>query len=421
MQLQNSLNGLRVLYGAGDVAVSAKGKLHALHCRGVRHPGFHTGHIQTHADPQRQDHRRHKHGALPAAAQHPEGLAQQHLRAEEAHKAQCRHAHQRQRQRRRLDASFEKLAPDQVVEPLSHRQRRADAQAEPEHMPRPGHRHHVVRRFTAAHAVNCQRRTGQNQARQNVDAQRPKPRDGMIHITPQLLVPGARGLQPGHQLIGRRQPADPCGGAAAVIPVEEDASQHLHCLAQRHHDHIQRRVKYRHCQDLSGKHGAEHREGVEEQHLPRRADKPQADVAPLQHTGGALDGGGQKARHRKSAQKHDAAGQIVGEKQSLPPDGEAVHHAHAAGRAEIGKERHGEKAAKGQSHPQSHLRAHAQQIGDRRIHQLDGGVVPGGDPEKGQKLVQRHRHQPYRQVCAPQRPKPAQVLAQQRSVKARCL
>ena len=123
----------------------------------------------------------------------------------------------------------------------------------------------------------------------------------------------------------------------------------------------------------------------------------------------------QKPRHRAGDADHHQPRQGVGHEQTLPPDGQGVHQPHAAAVVEIAPHRHGAQHGVAQHHD-----------GHRVGHYL---VIVGGE------LQGRHGHpvaQPLGQHGqrkqgaaegghAPQRPKPAQVLAKERGVKEGCL
>ena len=163
--------------------------------------------------------------------------------------------------------------------------------------------------------------------------------------------------------------------------------------------YIQNAVEDGQGQNMAGKHGAAHGEGEKEhphKHLGHQpAEHPAGAEDPQPHLGQQ----GQQAHHGAGQQVEAEGGDIVGDKKSLPPDGQGVIHGHRAGVHQIGEQGHGDKAPKDQrqgdtypgggvkdvGHQRSQLvrpRRHVKQLNGQRK-ELDGAVKSPDGPEPG--------------------------------------
>ena len=205
-----------------------------------------------------------------------------------------------------------------------------------------------------------------------------------------VVVPGD--LQVPAQPLHRCQPDHP-GRSGVAEAVVKGLPHLLHHAAQAEHQNVEDGVEHRHHQNLTGEHHAQHAEGVEKQHLPQAAGQGRGP-------GGAIHGAGrqqhrrfQRRGHKLHAQGHQQPRQVIGEKQALPPDGEAVEHPHRPGHGEIGEQRHGKEHAGDDTAEHAEVGPGVQQVPDQVPRPADG-VRFGIAAEGGDKACHRPGQQP---------------------------
>ena len=170
-------------------------------------------------------------------------------------------------------------------------------------------------------------------------------------------------------------------------------------------------------QDVAGKHGAEHGEGVEEQIQQGGDHQPGEQAGEHHRAAGGLRRQGQEEHGQVGQDEEAQPRQVAGEEEALPPQGEGVEQAHGAGAVQVGEHRHGRQQAE-----------HHRQEG--------GGAEPAGGVQvvEGehtgphlrpagaavQQDAQGEAHGPDEPVQPPDGPEPGEVLGKQGLVKVRC-
>ena len=142
------------------------------------------------------------------------------------------------------------------------------------------------------------------------------------------------------------QGGEPLGHLFNVAPEAGKAVEHgLQHGVHQGKDHIdqqiQNAVKGGQRQNVSGEHGAEHREGVEKQGGYTLNQQPYRQRVQVQTAVHGLH----CRRHQKDCQMgqkdEGQAGEVVGDKQGVPVQGKGVHHAGRAGEEQVAEHRHG--------------------------------------------------------------------------------
>ena len=380
-------------------------KLHPVHLGRVGYAGLKPGEVEAHHAEQGRKHRRHRQPALPPA-EHPEGFVQQHPGRE----VTGHHEHD-------LPAAGEHGGDHAKGQP------RAEGHAVLEHRAHGLDGHHVPRALQPPGAVEEERPHGEQQGRDGVYAHCPQAvklqhplaaghLGGLVHPVPEgaypLLQPHHRG-EPFHHLMHAVREA----GKAVIKRPEHNAQQLRHANDQE----IDHGVKGGQGQKVPGEHGAEHRQGVEEEPLSARRRQPEAQPLPAHHAPRQLHQQGEQENHQVGHNQEGQPRQIVGEEQPLPPDGQSAEEVGRTGIIQVAEHRHG--------------RQHPEYKG-----QLEGQLRRGlGHHVKGEVLhvacvmlvhlekhqpVQGQHHQPDGEVRPPQGPEAADSLFENRPIKERC-
>ena len=231
----------------------------------------------------------------------------------------------------------------------------------------------------------------------------------------QLLLIGAVGTDLLHEIHHGAEPLHRAG-IAAVQAEAEALCQQIHREIRQHGQEVQQAVQGGQHEDVAHNEGAEGGKAEEEnalacntqnrhQHPHRLKAAVQEGYQHNQHTGDGIGNG-----------HHHKAGENVGDKQPLPPDGQGVHQPHAAGVIEVVPHRHGTQ--------------HGIDNGDDR-HAVAQHIVVGlrgfqRRPEVKPAVQQVHQHgqreqRPAEGGQSPQRPVPAQIFPEKGAVKAQCL
>ena len=160
---------------------------------------------------------------------------------------------------------------------------------------------------------------------------------------------------------------------------------------------------------MAGKHGTEGGKAEEEHLHQSHAEQPHDQSAHIHMTFGRLRQKGQQEHHQVRPDKESQTRQKIGQKQSLPPDGQSVHQAggavivqvrpHGAGRQQRKYDGHGQ--------PRQNDCSHYDPLGKENSRIII------------QDQVHRQHEQPNDQIQSPDGPKPGHVLLKQRPVKPR--
>ena len=400
--LGGEVGGAGLVVGIGASAFH----LHADHILQGRHPGDKAEAV--HLQPEKaHGHQRQQHRAATPCLPHTEGLLQQHLGHEVADGSP---------QQQVAGQAAGDIDAERGVQPEAQTQAGAQGHAVLEDGLHNGDGHHVTGGFHMPSAVDQQGQPREDKAHRGVDGQRGhalQPVDGVDPAPAHLFSKAHGGSQPLHY---RRSPSGQTGEA-----VQEGLHQIVH--QRKHHNgkKIQNAVKGGQGQQMAGKHGAEHRKGVEEQAHGALGGQPDADGVQIYIAAQPLCRKGQQPHHAVGAQQAHKAGHVAGQEQALPPDGQGVDHAGGAVVIEVGEHAHGGQDAEAEGHERAEA---LQQEGDligEGLYLLDGGFT---HPE----LVSGHHHKtPNRQgvgpdqgVQSPDGPVADKVFLQQGGVKERC-
>ena len=206
----------------------------------------------------------------------------------------------------------------------------------------------------------------------------------------------------GHSRIGR------------IEAEEKSLGEGGHQKVHQYRQEMQQEVKGRQGEDVAGDKGHERGAGKVEKALSHHSQDGDAQAHRVKGVGVQAHQDAQCAGNGVGNEHHGHAGEEVGEKDPPPLDGQRMHEAHAAGVIEIAPHGHGaqHRIAKGQGrqHPGQGRVIHIRHFVGKDLgvfaHQLQKERQGEQGPHKGRK--------------APQRPEPAQVLAKEGAVKARC-
>lgn len=182
------------------------------------------------------------------------------------------------------------------------------------------HGDHVSRRLHLAGAVDQQGGRRQGHPHTGVD----RHHGGLG----KLIGPAVRSLGPGYstaQFLQRGEPGHSLlGGAAqAVVAVEKQVEHRVHQRADDSRQAVQHPVEDRQGQQMAGEHGTEDGKGVEEEAGGGLDQQPYGQRLQIQTVPHSLAGQGEAKDGGVGQQQEAEPGQIVGEKQSLPPQGRA--------------------------------------------------------------------------------------------------
>ena len=283
-----------------------------------------------------------------------------------------------------------------------------------------GNGHHIARRLHMATVIHPQGGRGQRQTHGGVneddggvagqdgrlmDSGAIRQRVCLIAITG--LAQLAKGSQPHHQVAG-----------LTPVAVIELFQQVVHQRGEHHNQKVQNSVKSGQSQQVSGKHGAEHRKGVEKQDGGALHPQPAEQCAQLRAAVHHLHRQRCREDSQMGEQQKGQTGDVVGEKQGIPVKGQRVHHVGAAGGKQIAEHRHSRHQAK-DGRERDTRREHLAHFGGQirqRLRPMPTVGIGGSDIEKphGQ---QEH---PKQAVSRPNGPEPGHIFGKQGTVKARC-
>ena len=223
------------------------------------------------------------------------------------------------------------------------------------------------------------------------------------------------------QLYDGRQPLHE-GGIGGVLKAEvEPALQELHHAAQKQSGEVHRHIQHRDGQQPAGGHGAQSTQRQEKQLQQLCQQQPLAQRRPVHHAEGQLRQHRQQEDQQIPGGQQAKARQKVGEVLGGALDRQGVHHAHGAGRHQVGVHRHGDHHA---AHHRQHQRADGRaddHIVQQRLQIFSQRTVATRGVVAGAQQLDGQDHQPYQHIDEAGGPEVAQVAAQQRSVTEGCL
>ena len=374
--------------------------------------------------------RRREQQAPPAAPEHPQGLGQQHGGAVVADGPRHQHAHQQGQHL--VVLTLLEAPPEQLVEEQSSQQGGKARDAAAEHRLHPAHGHHVAGGLAAAPAVQQPGDGQQRRPRQGVHADEPEvlqlhsgedigviARAGQLSPLEHLFI-GAAHPQVVFQVHRGAQPLHHAGIAAAEAE-NEALGEGAHQPVQHDRQEVQQEVHRRQGEDIAGDEGRRRGGGEVEKAQSQHRQDGDAQALGVKAAAHHAHHHAQPAHDDVGDEHHGHAGEEVGEKQPLPPDGQGVQQSHAAAVIQVAPHQHGAEDGVQQRHD-------GHRVGRRVVVHLREiqGPVPQVKILVPEELHQKRQGEqaPGEGRHAPQRPEPGQVPAQQCGVKIlreRCL
>lgn len=170
---------------------------------------------------------------------------------------------------------------------------------------------------------------------------------------------------------------------------------------------------------MAGEHGTEDGKGVEEEAGGGLDQQPDGQRLQIQTVPHSLAGQGEAKDGGVGQQQEAEPGQIVGEKQSLPPQGQGVHHAGGAAGIQIAEHRHSGQQAKDDGQHRAQVQGVAHRDPGKIVQAvrkvLQSPVLPPLD--RGEQIEGQGK-QPDHRVQGPDGPEAAEVFAVEGGIKA---
>ena len=375
--------------------------VHDLHLLRVRHPALEAGEVELRRQGQQAQDRADRRQALPPSGKDPHGPADQHLRDVPA---QARAQKQQGQDQKGRLPSVEAAPQQQRIDRRGKDQRAADRHTVAEDGLQHGEGHRVPGALHIALPVELQRQSRQQQAQPGVEQQPAQARDlpepavlQPLHIDP--------AIKPDH----RRQPGEPLVALGADA-VDQGPQHRPQAVLRRPGGQIQGQIGHRQDQQAPGEHGAEHRDPIEAEIGADRHQQPGQQILQRQALT-QIQGPGEQGRQQLRGQHGQKAREPGGEKQGLPPQGQAVHQAAAAGIVQIAEDHHGrhDPHEKGD---QYHVLAAAQ---GQALQALGQRLL---SPEGSLGQLHRQQEEQQHEPAHPKGPAAAQQIAADAGVKA---
>ena len=168
------------------------------------------------------------------------------------------------------------------------------------------------------------------------------------------------------ELVDGSTPAGQVGPRQGAAAVTDEQNIHGAVQQEGHPDDqgVQDAVEGRQGQDVAGEHGAAGAEGEEKHTHHHLKDQPLEDLQRQEHPLKGSHAQGEKAHHQTGRGDKPEGGNVVGEQQALPPDGQGVDGLAGTAAHEVGEKGHGQKDAEEGVDPDRSIAGHHQLLPD---------------------------------------------------------
>ena len=323
---QLPLGAVAAVVGSEGGAVEGNGG----HLIGIGDPALQTHHVIGETDDEKGHAEREDAGGAPALAEDLEGLLDKHFGHQTADDPGKETAEGEE------DLGGVKDGAEGVVEHIAAAEGGAEGEAELEDGFGPGEGDDVSCRLHVTGLVKPEGDKDHHHRHaavdQNVLAAGEDAKLGVVCVIggapAQVVDELGEGGEPLHQGVGPEN---------GVVAKDEEVHHHVQQGGDDVGQHIENAVEHGHGHQMAGEHAAEDGEGVEEKGGAALNEKPQYDVPAVQDACRRFGHKGEKGDEQVGHHEEGKAGEVVGEEEAFPLDGQGVHKPGGAVIEEVGE------------------------------------------------------------------------------------